>query len=187
MKVIIYWRVEEIVKEVIANKWGSDTARKAVLTAAVQAKVNELLGKSSTTTTTPTTPAVTDQIATIQKWLNSNYNFGLVVDNLAGTLTKKAIVKAVQTEISKQYGAKLVIDGSFDLASKTAWQAFKQGASGNLTRLVQAMLYAKGYNPNGFDGSFGPGCDSVVRVYQKAKGLTVDGRVGQQTALSLFS
>lgn len=185
--------VEEIAKEVIADKWGKDPARSAALTAAgynaaaVQAKVNELFGKSSSTTTTPAAPAVTGQIATIQKWLNSNYNSGLTVDNSAGALTKKAIVKAVQTEMNKQYGSKLVVDGSFGSLSKGAWKAFKQGTSGNLTRLVQAILYAKGFDPKGFDGSFGSGCDAAVRAYQKAKGLTVDGWVGQQTASSLFS
>ena len=55
--------VEEIAKEVIAGKWGNGTDRKNRITAAgydysaVQAKVNELSGKK-TTTATPAAPKV---------------------------------------------------------------------------------------------------------------------------------
>lgn len=132
-------------------------------------------------------PSVTGQIATIQTWLNKNYAAGLAVDNSGGSATKKAIVKAVQKEMNKQYNAKLAIDGSFGPACKKAWIPFTQGTSGNLTRLVQAMLYVKGFNPQGFDGSFGAGCKSAVRSFQSSKKLSVDGWVGQATASSLFS
>ena len=55
--------IEEIAKEVIAGKWGNGAERRARLQAAgyaysaVQAKVNELLGKATEPTTEPTQPA----------------------------------------------------------------------------------------------------------------------------------
>ena len=57
----------------------------------------------------------------------------------------------------------------------------KRGSAGATVRAVQAMLLGYGYNPNGVDGSFGPGCESAVRRYQSAMGMTVDGVVGPAT------
>ena len=47
------------------------------------------------------------------------------------------------------------------------------------------MLYGNGYNPNGFDGSFGvnggTGCLNAVKDFQRDNGLTVDGRAVKNT------
>ncbi len=54
-------------------------------------------------------PAITDKkgyIDNFQKWLNNNYRTGLVVDGLYGTITKKAAIKGLQTELNTQFGAK---------------------------------------------------------------------------------
>lgn len=66
--------IDELAQEVIAGKWGSGVTRKQKLTAAgydaaaVQAKVNEiLLGKSTTTTPTATTPALKAYTITLQQ------------------------------------------------------------------------------------------------------------------------
>ena len=62
----------------------------------------------------------------------------------------------------------------------------KQGDRGETVRSLQALLVGLGYNPNGIDGSFGPGTASAVRIYQAGKGLSVDGTVGPATWRSLL-
>ena len=52
-------------------------------------------------------------VATIQSTLNSRYGFNIAVDNIYGNETKKALVKALQTELNKQFNAGLVVDRYF--------------------------------------------------------------------------
>ncbi|MDQ0232486.1 peptidoglycan-binding domain-containing protein [Metabacillus malikii] len=46
---------------------------------------------------------------------------------------------------------------------------------------VQAVLSCLGYDPGPTDGIFGTKTDAAVRAFQRNKGLTVDGIVGQKT------
>ena len=89
-------------------------------------------------------------------------------------------------EINRQGGAGLEIDGSIGPKTKAAIIYTKRGTKGNITKLVQAALYCKGYDPNGLDGGFGPGTEAAVRKYQADHGLTVDGMAGRETQVSLF-
>lgn len=113
----------------------------------------------------------------VQKWLNTNYSAGLKVDGLAGDLTKKALVKAVQ----KYIGVK--VDGDFGAKTKSALSkhTLDLNDTGKLVYILQGVLYAKGYNPKGFDGKFGNGVKTAVKSFQKANGLKDDGVVGVNT------
>ena len=55
----------------------------------------------------------TDKIKQVQKWLNDNYHTGIAVDGFYGSQTKKALVKALQTELNKQFNRNLKVDGIF--------------------------------------------------------------------------
>lgn len=59
----------------------------------------------------------------------------------------------------------------------------RQGAKGETVKALQRMLYALGYDlgDKPIDGAFGTKTDAAVRAYQKKKGLSVDGIVGQAT------
>lgn len=133
------------------------------------------------TETEPTATADVPTVATVQKWLNDNYNAGLAVDSIYGRLTKAALVRALQTELNRQAGANLAVDGIF--GSKTASAIFniKSGMQGNLTRILQALLLCNGYPSGGFDGIFGAGTESAVREYQYHHALEVDGIAGKKT------
>ena len=131
-------------------------------------------------------PVVFGHVANVQRWLNQEYGFALEIDNSAGPLTWTALRKALQMEINRQGGAGLEIDGSIGPKTKAAIIYTKRGTKGNITKLVQAALYCKGYDPNGLDGGFGPGTEAAVRKYQAAHGLTVDGMAGRETQVSLF-
>ncbi|HAV36934.1 MAG TPA: hypothetical protein DCX52_11375 [Massilia sp.] len=98
----------------------------------------------------------------------------------------------------------MTVNGSFDTATQNAvknfqsshglgadgivgnatWPALtivtQQGDSGAKVRAVQSQLNESGYGLT-VDGSFGPATYSAVRSFQSAKGLGVDGIVGDNT------
>jgi len=128
-------------------------------------------------------------IQEIQQWVNT-YMGGtvtLALDGKAGPLTKKALVMCLQRYLNRTHGSGLAVDGSFGPKTKKACAAVKRGNKSDLVYICQAMLYAQGYDPKGFDGSCGPGCDAAIRQYQKDHGLAVDGSCGPNTFYSLFN
>lgn len=104
---------------------------------------------------------VSSDIAYIQLILNERYGFGIKVDNIYGNETHKGLIKGLQTELNRQYNANLVVDGIFGNKTKNACRIVAKGARGNITWLIQAMLYCKGYNV-GIDGVFRE-CNSYYR------------------------
>lgn len=64
-----------------------------------------------------------------------------------------------------------------------------EGDVNKSVKLLQSLLTSEGYScgPCGADGDFGKETDRAVRKYQLAKGLDVDGVVGQQTWNKLLS
>ena len=139
-----------------------------------------------TPTPTPSHGIVSD----IQNWYNNNYGDTLgriSVDNSFGPDTKKHLIMALQQEMNRQYGCHLDRDGSFGPLSKSCFKDLKVGCKGNITRICQAFLYHKGYNPNGFDGSYGNGMKFAVVEFQRNNGLKADGILGQNTAYKLFN
>lgn len=67
-------------------------------------------------------------------------------------------------------------------------RTLKRGCKGEDVRALQILLKGRGYNGNmnAPDGSFGPNTEGAVKLYQKAKGLTVDGIAGPATLRSLM-
>jgi len=61
----------------------------------------------------------------------------------------------------------------------------KRGSSGPEVLTLQTTLKQLGFDPNGVDGAFGPGCEAAVIAFQKAKGLTPDGIVAPNTMAAL--
>ena len=148
--------------------------------------VREKLGENTNTSTSTNKTVIHE----IQEWYNKTYSyvFGSIdVDGSFGPDTKKHLIMAVQQEMNLQYRAGLDRDGSFGPATRRCFLDLKRGVSGNITRICQAFLYYKGYDPNGFDGSYGPGMESAVKKYQQDKGLKIDGILGMNTAYSLFN
>lgn len=69
---------------------------------------------------------------------------------------------------------------------KVELPVLKRGTKGEAVKNWQTFLKAKGYDPKGIDGSFGPGCEAATKAYQKGHGLTVDGQVGPQVYGSMW-
>ncbi len=56
-----------------------------------------------------------------------------------------------------------------------------------LVRQLQEALTAAGYDPGPADGTFGEQTEAAVAAFQQANNLSVDGRVGPETAAALNS
>jgi N-acetylmuramoyl-L-alanine amidase len=136
--------------------------------------------------TTNTTAQVNGKVKTFQCWLNANYKTGLVEDNLYGNKTKVAALKALQSELNKQYHAGLKVDGVWGNLTKSAIRNVDKGDKGNIARILQGMLYCLKYEPNGFDGIVGNGCESAIKQFQKDRKLVSDGIAGKDTFEGIF-
>ena len=77
-------------------------------------KFNEIANGQATSVVTEKPKENTKgKIADIQSKLNSRYGFNIAVDNIFGNETRTALVKALQTELNKQFNAGLVVDRNF--------------------------------------------------------------------------
>ena len=57
----------------------------------------------------------------------------------------------------------------------------KKGSKGQVVKNGQALLLAHGNDPKGLDGDFGPNTETATKAFQKAKSLSEDGIIGQNT------
>ena len=96
-------------------------------------------------------------------------------------------VRRLQQECNNQGYSKQKVDGIAGPATLAGCPTLKKGASGNITKLLQEKLVTLGYSTNGVDGIFGSGTYSAVREFQKTRGLSIDGIVGQNTWRKLLN
>lgn len=96
-------------------------------------------------------------------------------------------VRELQQECNKQGYSKQKVDGVVGPATLAGCPTVRKGASGNITKLLQEKLVTLGYSTNGVDGIFGSGTYSAVREFQKTRGLSADGIVGQNTWRNLLN
>ena len=89
-------------------------------------------------------------------------------------------VRSLQEECNKQGFSNQVIDGIAGKNTLAGLPVLKQGAKGNITKLLQEKLGIS------VDGIFGNETKKAVIKYQKNKGLSADGIVGQNTWKSLL-
>lgn len=120
-------------------------------------------------------------IRSFQSWLNTNYAAGLTADGMYGSKTKVAATKAYQRVLG------VSADGIFGAGSKAAVKTLVRGNTGNAVHLLQGMLYCRGFNPNGVDGTFGGGTETAVKSFQSSKGLSADGKAGPDTMYALYN
>lgn len=99
-----------------------------------------------------------------------------------------SIVKDLQRELNKQFGAGLKVDGYFGDLTIVALVNVRRGARGNLTRIIQRRLRARKYDIGkfGVDGVFGKKTEDAVKRFQSNNRLKPDGIVGVQTWKALF-
>ena len=88
-----------------------------------------------------------------------------------------------------EWGELLGVDYTGDGEAITAaFTVLKNGSSGAAVKTLQENLLRLGYAlPRyGADGKFGSETEDAVKAFQKAHGLTVDGKYGEQTHVALM-
>lgn len=73
------------------------------------------------------------------------------------------------------------------MAKKYPGHIIQEGDSGQDVKDIQSRLKTLGYNVGSVDGIFGPDTKSAVEVFQQNYGLEVDGKVGPDTWLGIFT
>lgn len=159
-----------------------DTFRAAVK-AALNGAVEPVTPVKPSTTATATTSGRIDTVKEVQLWLNQNYSAGLTLDGLYGTLTKRALTKALQKALG------VTADGIYGKNTKAAAKKnnLKKGSKGALVKVLQGFLVCHGYKSAYVDGSFGSGTETALKAFQTAYKLTADGIAGSNTFLALCS
>ena len=96
------------------------------------------------------------------------------------TFTGDDWVRRLQQECNNQGFSKQKVDGIAGPATLAGCPVLKNGAKGNITKLLQEKLGIS------VDGILGNETKKAVISYQKSKGLSADGIVGQNTWKSLL-
>ena len=96
-------------------------------------------------------------------------------------------VRRLQEECNEQGFSNQKVDGIPGPVTLAGCPTLKKGVQGNITKLLQERLVKIGYNTNGVDGIFGNGTYSAIREFQKTRGLSIDGIVGQNTWRKLLN
>lgn len=121
------------------------------------------------------------------------------VDGDFGQATEKAVIafqQANKLEVDGKVGASTLakLNSSSAVAARPASATaapqtgtLEKGDEGDAVRVVQRRLRDLKYYTGSVDGSFGSSTESAVRAFQRANGLTVDGRVGANTLAKLNS
>lgn len=111
--------------------------------------------------------ATEDAVIAFQK-RNCSYS-----DGVAGPLTLKALYSSSAKSTSTAAG----IIGT----------TLQEGSEGSGVRTLQTKLKSLGYYSGSVDGSYGEGTKNAVKAFQKANGLTADGKAGSATLNLLYS
>ena len=80
----------------------------------------------------------------------------------------------------------LVLLLSMAATALAAYQTIPYGEQSTAVREMQNALWKKGYYKGSVDGKFGPATKAAVIKFQKAVGLTADGRPGNRTLTALY-
>lgn len=117
------------------------------------------------------------------QFISSNPNINLLSGPAINIVTNDNDLnsyKYLQHELNTQFKSGLTEDNVPGQLTLNACVLVKKGATGNLTRWIQAKLNII------VDGIFGEETEKAVRVFQSAHGLNPDGEVGHNTWSTLL-
>lgn len=99
---------------------------------------------------------------------------------LNGLEDRRKYLQRAKTALSKIEGLRVALDEGGNTV------VLRRGSFGDAVAELQALLRAKGFDLS-VDSDFGPATELAVMLFQKHKGLSVDGIVGRNTWSSLRS
>lgn len=151
----------------------------------IQGELDKLNGKN---TTVVVEDKKIDTVKEVQIWVNKEYTFAdIATDGIYGKNTKKALVKALQTELNQNYKKNLIVDGDFGAKTKSAIKTLTKGSKNDVVKVLQCLLVCNGYSSAYVDGDYGNGTFEAVKSYQNKNKLTADGKAGKNTFAKLCS
>jgi putative chitinase len=83
--------------------------------------------------------------------------------------------------------AKVVVAGlqGVEISGRQAFAVINRGMSGQTVEDLQRALTAAGFYMQAIDGQFGGATEGALKLFQRARGLTVDGVAGRETFAAL--
>ena len=113
----------------------------------------------------------------------NNFTESILLKTAANNTTTENnnLIAQLQRECNLQGFSNQVVDGIAGPNTLAGCPLVREGARGNITKILQTML---GVSP---DGIFGPDTKAAVIAFQKAHGLSPDGIVGYDTWTKLLS
>ena len=125
----------------------------------------------------------------VKKFQKAN---GLVVDGIAGSITKNAIAKEVASMAGRQSGNNGVPVDIINKKSEPEISYTQSNLSKSMVNVynsevekLQKDLTSLKYSTNGIDGYFGNNTEKAVRKFQQDHKLKVDGIAGKDTKLAI--
>ena len=141
---------------------------------AIGKAIAEAISNKTTNTTTNNTPV-------------SNKSESVTVVNKTEGLAADNWISRLQAECNEQVFSNQIVDGIAGDKTLAGCPTLREGNKGNITKLLQEKLVSLGYNTNGVDGIFDSQTKAAVISYQKSRGLSQDGIVGQNTWRELLN
>ena len=92
-------------------------------------------------------------------------------------------VRRLQSECNKRGFSSQSVDGYPGTNTLNGCPLMREGAQGNITKLLQEKLISLGYSCGGYgaDGKWGSGTTNSIKAFQRDNGLSADGIVGRNT------
>ncbi|WP_409142039.1 MULTISPECIES: glycoside hydrolase domain-containing protein [Cellulosimicrobium] len=133
-------------------------------------------------------PPVDQRVLDVQEWLNATYGpaagaqwIRVPETGRTGWSTMYGLTRALQHELGIATLSNNFGDGTL-AALTTQFPTINSSTTSSnpaklsrVVKIIQGGLYCKGYNPNGLDGGYGPGCTSAVASLRSDMGLTAVG------------
>ena len=140
--------------------------------------VKAAMGGTSTPTPVPTP---VKQLYRVRKtWADSKSQIGAY-----------SVLANAQAACDKAGSGYYVFDASgnvvYPVATTTTRPTLRSGSTGDAVKELQTRLNELGYSCGTLDGIFGTKTVAAVKKFQTAKGLTVDGIVGEKTWEALYT
>jgi len=125
----------------------------------------------------------------IKATLNERHGSALPEEGLDMGLMKEAVVSALQSELNRQMQAGLAVTGIMDAETLNSLEQvpFKQNETkGNMTYLMQVMLFYNGNYTQAISGAFDDHTVAALQSFQRNQGLTVTGAPDRDSLWYLF-